>query len=143
MLKITTIRKGIVIDHIKAGMGIKIFNRLELNNVDYPVALIMNVTSKKLGRKDIIKIEDEACLDYTFLKLLSPSITINVVKDEVIVDKIKPELPEKVVNIFDCRNPRCITTVEKYIPQEFKLTNKEDGIYRCSYCDETSEFGNL
>lgn len=142
MLKITTIKKGIVMDHIKAGMGIKIFNHLQLDKVEYPVALIMNVESSKLGRKDIIKIEDDVSLDYTFLRLLSPSITINIVEDERIVDKIKPTLPEKVVNIISCRNPRCITTVEKGIPQVFNLTGKEKGIYRCDYCDETSEFCN-
>lgn len=143
MLKITTIKKGIVIDHIKAGMGIKIFNHLKLGKVEYPVALIMNVESSKLGRKDIIKIEDEASLDYTFLKLLSPSITINMVDDEKIVDKIKPRLPERVVNIISCKNPRCITTIEKSVPQVFNLTNREKAIYRCDYCDETSEFCNL
>ncbi|MEQ8154410.1 MAG: aspartate carbamoyltransferase regulatory subunit [Clostridiaceae bacterium] len=140
MLKITTIKRGVVIDHIKAGMGFKIFNYLELNKVNYPVALIMNVPSKKLGKKDIIKIEDAAVKEYTFLKLISPGITINIVEDEKIVGKIKPELPERVENIFYCKNPRCITSVEKHIPQAFKLTNREEGIYRCEYCDETSEF---
>ncbi|WP_286908110.1 aspartate carbamoyltransferase regulatory subunit [Clostridium sp. UBA1652] len=143
MLKITTIKKGIVMDHIKAGTGIKIFNHLELDKVEYPVALIMNVESSKLGRKDIIKIEDNVSLDYTFLRLLSPTITINIVDDERIVDKIKPTLPEKVVNIISCRNPRCITTIERDIPQVFNLTSKEKGVYRCDYCYETSEFCNL
>ena len=143
MLKITTIKSGVVIDHIRAGLGIKIFNYLELNKVDYPVALIMNVTSNKLGKKDIIKIEDISIKDYTFLKLISPSITINVVKNEDIVEKIKPELPSRVENIFYCKNPRCITSVEKHIPQAFKLTNKEEGIYRCEYCYETSEFSKF
>lgn len=140
MLKISTIKKGMVIDHIKAGLGIKIFNYLHLDKVDYPVALIMNVESSKLGRKDIIKIEEPSFIDYTFLRLLSPSITINIVDNESIVEKVTPELPNKVEDILTCKNPRCITTVEDCIPQVFNLTDKEKGTYRCDYCHEASEF---
>ncbi|MGL5151342.1 MAG: aspartate carbamoyltransferase regulatory subunit [Clostridium sp.] len=135
MLQITSIKNGLVIDHIEAGIGIKIFHYLNLDNSDTQVALIMNVSSNNMGRKDIIKIEDSFELDYTSLALLSPSITINEIKDQKIVSKIKPVLPEKVENIIECKNSRCITSVEKYVPQSFILMDNKKATYRCEYCD--------
>ena len=136
MLEITSIKNGIVIDHIEAGTGIKIFNYLGLDKTNYNVALIINADSKKLGKKDIIKIENCDKLDYTVLGLLSPSITIDEVKDEKIIKKVSPELPSKVDNIIKCKNPRCITVQEKYVPHSFVLVDRETGRYRCEYCDE-------
>lgn len=136
MLKVTSIKTGIVIDHIKAGMGNTIYNLLGLDKAEYSVALIKNVESKKLGKKDIIKIENVLDVDYRMLGLISPSITINIVENEQIIKKLKPQLPEKVENLIKCRNPRCITTVEKYVPHKFRLTNVENATYRCEYCDE-------
>ncbi len=135
MLEITSIKNGIVIDHIEAGKGLNIFNYLELDKNNYSVALIINADSKKIGKKDIIKIENCEKLDYTVLGLLSPTITICEVKDEVIVNKVKPTLPEKVQNIIKCKNPSCITKVEEYVPHSFVLVDKETGRYRCEYCD--------
>ena len=135
MLEITSIKNGIVIDHIEAGKGIKIFNYLELDKNDYSVALIINADSKKLGKKDIIKIENCEKLDYTVLGLLSPTMTICEVKEEVIVNKVKPTLPEKVENIIRCKNLSCITGVEDYVTHSFILVDKETGRYRCEYCD--------
>ena len=135
MLEITSIKNGIVIDHIEAGKGLNIFNYLELDKNNYSVALIINADSKKLGKKDIVKIENCEKLDYTVLGLLSPTITICEVKDEVIVNKVKPTLPEKVQNIIKCKNPSCITKVEEYVPHSFVLVDKETGRYRCEYCD--------
>lgn len=136
MLEITSIKNGIVIDHIEAGTGVKIFNYLGLDKKDYNVALIINADSKKLGKKDIIKIENCDELDYTVLGLLSPTITIDEVREEKIIRKISPELPEKVENIIKCKNPRCITVQEKYVPHSFVLVDRETGRYRCEYCDE-------
>lgn len=136
MLEITSIKNGIVIDHIQAGTGVKIFNYLGLDKTNYNVALIINADSKKLGKKDIIKIENCDKLDYTVLGLLSPSITIDEVKDEKIIRKISPELPSRVENIITCKNPRCITVQEKYVPHSFVLVDRETGRYRCEYCDE-------
>ncbi|MGM9935136.1 aspartate carbamoyltransferase regulatory subunit [uncultured Clostridium sp.] len=135
MLEITSIKNGIVIDHIEAGKGLNIFNYLELDKNNYSVALIINADSKKLGKKDIVKIENCEKLDYTVLGLLSPTITICEVKDEVIVNKVKPTLPEKVQNIIKCKNPSCITKVEEYVPHSFVLVDRETGRYRCEYCD--------
>lgn len=135
MLEITSIKNGIVIDHIEAGKGVKIFNYLELDRNYNSVALIINVDSEKLGKKDIIKIENCEKLDYMILGLLSPTITICEVKNEVIVNKVKPTLPERVENVIRCKNSSCITGIEDYVPHSFMLVDRESGRYRCEYCD--------
>ena len=135
MLEVTSIEKGIVIDHIKAGYGIQLFNYLKLDKAEYNVALIINAFSQKQGRKDIIKINNEIDIDYTFLGLLDPNITINVIEDGKIKEKVKLNVPKRVVNIIKCKNPRCITSIEQEIPHKFKLMDKEKKVYRCIYCD--------
>ncbi len=136
MLTITSIHKGIVIDHIKAGMGIKIFHNLNLDKADYKVALIMNVPSQKMGKKDIIKIENETDIDYAVLGLIDPIIRVNIIEEEKITEKRNLQLPDRVVNIITCKNPRCITSIEKYVDHAFYLSDKSKGEYRCLYCDE-------
>lgn len=135
MLEITSIKNGIVIDHIEVGKGVKIFNYLELDRNYNSVALIINVDSGKLGKKDIIKIENCEKLDYMVLGLLSPTITICEVKNEIIVNKVKPILPKRVENVIRCNNPSCITGIEDYVPHSFILVDMENGRYRCEYCD--------
>lgn len=135
MLQITSIKNGFVLDHIKAGMGVKIFKYLKLDEVGNQVALIINAESKKNGKKDIIKIENSSEINYTVLGLLSPGITINEVKDEIMVNKVQPELPEVVEDIIICNNPNCITSEEKYIPHRFTLVDREKGNYKCQYCE--------
>ncbi|WP_195516291.1 aspartate carbamoyltransferase regulatory subunit [Paraclostridium bifermentans] len=136
MLQITSIKNGFMLDHIKAGMGVKIFRYLHLDKLGHQVALIINADSKKMGKKDIIKIENSEEINYTVLGLLSPGITINEVRNEVIVNKIKPELPERIQDILICENPSCITSQEKYIPHNFRLVDREKGIYKCEYCEQ-------
>jgi aspartate carbamoyltransferase regulatory subunit len=136
MLNIDSIVNGIVIDHIKVGYGIKIFNYLGLDKADFTVALIMNAPSKKYGRKDMIKIENALDLDLTVLGFIDPNITINIIEDEKIKEKINLSLPKKVENIIKCKNPRCITSTERDINHEFVLVDEEKGLYRCIYCDE-------
>jgi aspartate carbamoyltransferase regulatory subunit len=143
MLTINSIKNGIVIDHINAGMGIKIFNHLGLDKVEYTVALIMNAVSSKIGKKDIIKIENVIDFDYTVLGLLDPNVTINIIENETITGKVKLELPEKVENVIRCKNPRCVTSIEKYIPHVFHLVDKNTGEYRCEYCDEISKLSDM
>lgn len=138
MIEINTIKRGIVIDHIEAGLGSKIYNYLGLDKAEYSVALIKNAESKKLSKKDIIKIDNVIDMDFNVLGLISPSITINIVENETIVSKLKLELPSKVENIISCKNPRCITIAEKYVTQSFRLTNREKATYRCEYCDEVN-----
>lgn len=142
MLTINSIKNGIVIDHIASGTGIKIYNYLHLDEVDFPVALITNVESKKNknGRKDIIKIENVMDLDYTVLGLIDPNVTIDIIENETLKEKIKLELPEKVENIIKCKNPRCVTSVEKYVSHVFYLVDSEKGQYRCKYCDELGQW---
>jgi aspartate carbamoyltransferase regulatory subunit len=136
MLNIDQIKNGIVIDHIKAGQGIKIFNWLGLDKAPYTVAFVINASSKILGRKDVIKIDNNITINFDVLGLIDPNITVNIIKDERIVRKEKLKLPEKVENVLICKNPRCITSTEKYIPHVFHLENQELQTYRCEYCDE-------
>lgn len=136
MVTINPIKKGIVIDHIKAGCGTKIFNYLGLEDADFTVALIMNAESGKKGKKDIIKIENVIDLDLKMLGLMDPNLTVNIIEDEVIKDKINLRLPEKVENIIKCKNPRCVTSIEREISNVFTLVNENKAEYKCIYCDE-------
>ena len=103
----------------------------------------MNVKSEKMGKKDIIKIENSSDIDYTVITLLSPHLTINEIMNGEICNKIKPELPKQVVNILKCNNPRCITTVENYVPHTFRLINENKGTYKCDYCDNIIKLSDL
>lgn len=137
MLNIGVLNQGIVIDHIKVGGAMKIYTYLNLENLDCSVAIIKNARSNKMGRKDIIKIEgtlEEINLD--ILGALDHKITINIIENGEIIEKKNPRLPYQVENILKCINPRCITSVEHGIPHSFKLTNKDNGIYRCVYCEQ-------
>ena len=135
MLNIDSIRNGIVIDHIKAKKGLEIYDALNLKDLDCSVAIITNARSKKMGRKDIIKIDQSIDLDLNILGYIDPNITINIIKNDKRVDKYHVELPKEIVNVVKCKNPRCITSIEQELDQVFKLTDKENGIYRCKYCE--------
>ena len=143
MLNVDTIKNGLVIDHIKAGFGPQIFHFLGLDQADFSCALIMNVASKKTGKKDIIKIDNIINIDYSVLGFIDPNISINVIKDEKIVRKIKMELPEKVENVIRCKNPRCITVTEHYVTPSFRLVNREKAQYACEYCDALYSAGSI
>ena len=143
MLSVNTIKNGLVIDHIRAGSGPRIFSWLGLDKANFRVALIMNVPSQKLGKKDIIKIDNIINIDYSVLGFIDPNITVNVVQNEEIVKKIDLVLPEKVENVIRCKNPRCITTSEPYLSQVFRLVNRERSEYRCEYCDELYQSGPM
>ncbi len=143
MLTINSIKNGIVIDHIKAGGGIKIFNYLGLDKAEYRVALIMNAESEKLGKKDIIKIENVINIDYAILGLMDKGITIDVIKNENISKKISLKLPERVENVIKCKNPRCITSIEPYLNHVHYLVNEKTKEYRCKYCDDIRKVGEF
>jgi len=134
-MNIDSIKNGYVIDHIQAGKAMEIYDILNLNELDCQVAIITNAKSKKMGKKDIIKIDKEIPIDLETLGFIDHSITVNVVKDDKIVDKRKLSLPEKVVNVAKCKNPRCITSIENSLDQIFVLTDKENEVYRCKYCE--------
>ena len=135
MLNVGKIEEGLVLDHIKAGKSLSIYYHLQLDKLDCPVALIKNARSNKMGKKDIIKIEGPFDVDLNVLGVLDHNITINIIKDNEIKEKRILSLPDKVTNIIRCKNPRCITTVEPELPHMFKLTDRENRVYRCIYCE--------
>ena len=134
-MNIDSIKNGYVLDHIKAGKALEIYEQLNLANLDCQVALITNAKSKKMGTKDIIKIDRLIDIDLDKLGFIDPNITVDVVKNEKLIEKKKIDLPEKIVNVAKCKNPRCITSVEKDLDQIFVLTDRENQIYRCHYCE--------
>lgn len=134
-MNIDSIKNGIVIDHIKAGQGMRIYDFLELDKLDCSIAIIKNASSSKMGKKDIIKIDSNLNVDLNALGYIDPNITINVIKDSVRVKKYHPELPDTITNIIRCKNPRCITSTEQELPHIFKLIDREKDEYRCLYCE--------
>ena len=142
-MKIDSIKNGIVLDHIKAGRSMRIYQLLHLEELDCSVAILKNVPSKKTGNKDIIKIGDaDVDLDFTVIGYVDPDITVNVIRDGACVEKKHVELPEELVNVIRCKNPRCITTTEQELPHVFRLADRHEGIYRCIYCDTKASRNN-
>ena len=135
MLNISGIKDGIVLDHIAAGKSLDIYYHLGLDQLDCEVAIIKNARSNKMGRKDIIKIDDNIDVDLDVLGYIDPDVTINIIEDGRIVEKKHIALPEKLVNVIRCKNPRCITSVEPELDQIFKLSDRARRIYRCIYCE--------
>lgn len=138
-MEVTPLVNGIVLDHINAGLGIELYNILKLGELTCQVALILNADSKKLGKKDIIKIGEVIDLDFTVLGYIDPGITVNVIRDGKVIKREKLELPEKVFDVIRCKNPRCITSCEQEIRHIFKLTDKNARVYRCIYCESKAK----
>ena len=136
---IDAISNGIVIDHISAGKAMKLYNILGLDKLDCSVALLKNVSSGKLGRKDIIKIDGEMELDWDLIGYVDPSITVNIIRGGELQEKRTLKLPERIRGVLRCKNPRCITSVEQELPQIFTLTDEETRTYRCLYCETKAE----
>ncbi len=137
MLNVGQIEEGFVLDHIKAGKSLAIYHLLQLDKPDYTVAIIKNARSNKMGKKDILKIEcDITQVDLDVLALIDKNITVNVIKDGEIVDKKELSLPAEIKNIIQCKNPRCITSIEQELPHIFVLSDEKKEIYRCKYCEE-------
>ena len=134
-MNIDSIKNGIVIDHITAGQGMRIYNLLGLDSLDCSVALIKNVSSRKMGKKDIIKIDSDFDVDTDILGYVDPDVTVNIIKDGKTVEKKSIALPEKLTGVLTCKNPRCISATEKELPQIFKLTDRARRVYRCIYCE--------
>ena len=141
-MNIDSIKNGIVIDHIKAGNGMELYHFLNLEKEDCSVAIIKNVVSKKMGKKDIIKIDADIDIDLNVLGYIDPDSTVNIIKDGKLVKKCNPTLPDRIENVITCKNPRCITTVEQDIKHVFKLTDRENRVYRCIYCDSRAREDN-
>ena len=134
-MTIDSIKNGIVIDHIAAGKAMELYQILGLGELDCSVAILKNVASRKLGKKDIIKIDQNLDLDWDVIGYVDPNITVNIIKDGERVEKRQLNLPERITGVIFCKNPRCITSVEQELPQVFKLTDREKRVYRCLYCE--------
>ncbi|MFT8704211.1 aspartate carbamoyltransferase regulatory subunit [Bifidobacterium aquikefiricola] len=139
-MEVTSVTNGIIIDHVPAGTALKVLQFLHIDPAKTKLALIMNASSQRYGSKDIIKIEDETSVDLNVLSLIARQATVDVVKGGKIIDKQQPSLPEHVVNVISCTNPRCVTTTEHGIDQLFHLMHTKRQEYRCDYCDEEAKF---
>lgn len=138
-MNIDTITNGFVIDHITAGRGMKLYELLNLDSLDCSVAIIKNVTSKKLGKKDIIKVDADIEINLDVIGYVDPGVTVNVIKGGVLTEKKTIAMPETLTNVIKCKNPRCITSVEQELDHIFKLTDREENIYRCIYCETKAQ----
>lgn len=138
-MNIDSIKNGIVIDHITAGLGMTIYRLLGLDILDCSVAIIKNASSRKMGKKDIIKIDADVDLDMDIIGYVDPGITVDIIKDSKLAEKKSIGLPEKLTDVIKCKNPRCITTTEQELPHIFKLTDREKRVYRCIYCEVKAE----
>ena len=134
-MRVDSMKNGIVIDHIASGKAMDIYNMLGLDALDCTVAILRNVPSKKMGKKDIIKIDCDIDINFDVLGFLSPNITVDIVREGVVAEKKHIDLPESLTDILTCKNPRCITSTEQDIHHIFKLTDAQNGVYRCIYCD--------
>lgn len=136
------IKDGIVLDHITAGRCMDIYNILKLGEMSSTVAMIKNADSVKMGKKDIIKIFESIEIDLDVLGYIDPGITVNIIRDGELVKRKKLSLPEEVTGVIRCKNPRCITSVEQELPHKFRLTDRENKVYRCIYCESKASSGN-
>ena len=134
-MNVDSIRDGTVIDHISAGCGMKLYRLLGLEELDVPVAMITNVVSRKKGRKDIIKIDAAIPVDLDVIGYVDPGATVNIIRDGELREKKNIGMPERLVNVIRCRNPRCITSCEQELDHVFALTDREKKEYRCVYCE--------
>ncbi|MCD7736879.1 MAG: aspartate carbamoyltransferase regulatory subunit [Lachnospiraceae bacterium] len=137
MLNVGRLNEGVVLDHIEAGKSMELYKYLKLDRMDCCVAIIKNAHSNKMGKKDIIKVECPIDrLDLSVLGYIDHRITVNIIRNGEIVEKKKVELPERLVNIIRCKNPRCITSIEQELDHVFFLADPEKEVYRCLYCEE-------
>ena len=138
-MNIDSITNGVVIDHITAGRAMELYDLLNLDRMDCQVAIIMNALSRKTGKKDIIKIDADMDIDLDVIGFVDPGVTVNIIKDEKLVEKKKLEPPVKLVNVIKCKNPRCITSTEQELEHIFVLSENEPNVYRCLYCETKAE----
>ncbi|MBR6707377.1 MAG: aspartate carbamoyltransferase regulatory subunit [Clostridia bacterium] len=134
-MNIDSIKRGIVLDHIRAGRSMDLYRYLHLDELECSVAIIKNVKSNAMGRKDIIKVDDDISIDLDVLGYIDPGITVNIIENGAVREKKHLSLPERLTNIIHCKNPRCITSVEPALDHVFVLSDREKGVYRCIYCD--------
>lgn len=138
-MNVDSIKNGIVIDHISAHKGMLIYRLLKLDRLDASIALITNAPSRKIGRKDIIKIDTDFEVNTDILGYVDPEITVNIIRNGEIIEKKSIELPQRLVNVIKCKNPRCITGTEQELDHIFTLSDKENRVYRCLYCESKAK----
>ena len=134
-MNIDSITNGVVIDHITAGRGMTLYTLLGLDKAECSVAIIKNVSSGKMGKKDIIKVDADIPINLDVIGYVDSGATVNIIKNGKLVEKRTIGMPETLKNVIKCKNPRCITSVEQEIDHIFVLTDKENGVYRCKYCE--------
>ena len=134
-MNIDSVRNGVVIDHITAGNGARLYELLGLDSLTCTVAFIRNVPSKKMGRKDIIKVDGDVTLNLDVIGYVDPAATVNIIRDGELVEKRNIEMPAQLVNVIKCKNPRCITTTEQELDHIVRLTDPDAKVYRCIYCE--------
>ena len=134
-MTIDSILNGVVIDHIPVGKALEIYRHLHMEKLDCSVAILTNVYSEKMGRKDIIKIDEDIELNWDVIGYLAPACTVNIIREGESIEKRKLKLAQQLTNVIFCRNPRCITTIEQELPHVFKLVDEKKGLYRCIYCE--------
>lgn len=134
-MNIDSIHNGVVIDHITAGRGMRLYHLLGLESIDASVAIIKNVVSRKMGKKDIIKVDADIPINLDVIGFVDPGATVNVIRDGKLVQKRTIEMPERLIDVIKCKNPRCITSCEQELSHEFCLTDRENKVYRCIYCE--------
>lgn len=134
-MNIDSITNGVVIDHITAGCGMRLYELLKLDALEVSVAIIKNVASRKMSKKDIIKIDADIPIDFDVIGFVDPKATVNIIKNGVLTEKLNIDMPEQLVNVIKCKNPRCITSCEQEIDHIFKLTDSQNKVYRCIYCE--------
>ncbi len=135
-MEVTAIKAGLVIDHIAAGKGLLIFNKLNLAALGYPVVLLMNVTSRRMGKKDIIKIENFTAVDTAMLGLIDSNLTVNVIENSRVARKVFVTTPPVVKGLFICNNPRCVANADPNVTPTFHLHDEKNRSYVCEYCEE-------
>ncbi len=134
-MNIDSINNGVVIDHITAGRGMLLYDLLGLDALNCSIAIIKNVSSKKMGKKDIIKIDADISLNFDVIGYVDRGATVNIIKNGMLVEKKAIEMPSTLINVIKCKNPRCITSTEQELDHIFRLTDRENGVYRCVYCE--------
>ena len=134
-MNVDSIRDGIVIDHISAGCGMKLYRLLGLESLEVPVAMITNAVSAKRGRKDIIKIDAEIPVNFDVIGYVDPGATVNVIREGKLAEKKNIAMPEELRGVIRCKNPRCVSSTEQELPQIFLLTDREKKEYRCAWCE--------
>lgn len=136
---VNPIDEGIVLDHITAGKALEIYHYLKLDELDCQVAIIQNCSSVKMGKKDILKINEKIDINFDVLGYIDPGITVNFIRNGKRYDRLHLELPQSVEGVIECKNPRCITSIEQELPHIFKLTDRQKGVYRCIYCESKAK----